>query len=459
VVISFQQKAPDDLEYLGQFFASPNFDFTPLKRIVDRPEQHWILVPSVSFGTSEQTGRQLGVSRSLSNTISGQRTHTDSAGESESVTRSRQHARGRNWSEARGTARADSHTRTWNDTTTESSQHSVSVGHGETESDTDSRGRSDTSITSESIGSSRGDGRTTQLRSPSGDVLSRNTGFSRSASEGSSSAESHSEAHTKGRTRNLTVGESTGTARAASDGGSSGTTHTDSFTRTSGGSETDTDGIAKQQGSSRGRSDARGIALAHAEGQSRSAGVSETSGVTESVSYQLQQITRYREEHHPTGKLLKSVPDQIAMVQHVLSTLPTAHVLMRCNDTQTFLLRIATLADPCKLAGRRADVPRTAAYRRLRLEQFKKRLFAQHPFSFNPLSAENEPSPVERFIAGLPRSAPALPDDGNGHPRPCPGGNGHKPPPTKRTAGALHDSLPPDRGEPGDEANPEDLIG
>jgi len=153
-----EQKAPDDLEYLGQIIATSNLDFTPLQRIVDRPQQH----------SSRQTGRQIGRSRSVTNTISAQRTRTDSATDSESVTHSRQHA--------------------------------------------------------------------------------------------------------------------------------------------------------------------RGIGRSHAEGDSQSAGVSEARGESENVSYQVQQITRYREEFQPTGKLLMAVPDQIAMMQRMLATLPMGHVLTRFND-------------------------------------------------------------------------------------------------------------------------------
>jgi len=67
---------------------------------------------------------------------------------------------------------------------------------------------------------------------------------------------------------------------------------------------------------------------------SQSAGVSEARGQSENVSYQLQQITRYREEFQPTGKLLMAVPDQIAMMQRMLATLPMGHVLTRCNDPE-----------------------------------------------------------------------------------------------------------------------------
>lgn len=462
MVVSFQQKAPDDLQYLSDFYAPSNFDFTPMEHVVDRPEQRWVFAPTLSFGSSEQIGRQIGRSRSVTNTISGQRTRTLSDTESTSVTRSRQTATGRNWSQGHGTAFAESNTTTWNDTATESEQRSISLGRSESESDTLSSGHSEGTSASDAIGYSRGDGRSTQLRSDASDILNTNTGRSNNYARGNSSSDSSSESKSRGKTESITDGRSFGTSQAASDGGSMGTTRTSNISQTTGGSETDTDGIANQTGCSRGKSDGRSIGVSHAEGNGVSAGASLIRGANESISYQLRQITQYQQEIQPTGKLLRSIPDQLAMFKHVLATLPIAHVLVRCNDSRTFLLRIATLADPYALAGPRLTLPQTATFKRLYLEQFKQRLFTQHPFYFNPLCVVDEPTGTGRFLgANVPsRLCRADEQNGNGRPKLSPNGNGHKPPPAKRIAGGLLNN--PDDGDRTrylEDADPENLIG
>ena len=128
-----------------------------------------------------------------------------------------------------------------------------------------------------------------------------------------------------------------------------------SSSSTLGTQQTDTQSITNTFGLSLGQSDARGRLLSHGETHGMIMGVSITRGATESVSYQLQQIMKYREERQLTGKPRRSIPDQVAAVGHVLSILPMTYLLMRLNDTPTFLLRIAELVDPDVLARRSSN--------------------------------------------------------------------------------------------------------
>jgi hypothetical protein len=349
---SFQQKNPDDIDLLSRFYGLANLDFTEIMDVRDRPAGHRkVIVRSVSVGATTGSTRTEGESLTLANGVSAQdstahntqrqqttaKSHTDSRGSSASIAMGTSEQEG--WSEQDG----GSLSKTRQQSTTKGS----SAGETRTETNTDGEARTlNADMQKQSVNLS------------DGQTKAHGTSLVETKQQGETNGFSNSESWAIGKT------------------GGTGKSRTDTQGRTRGVSDGTTITHGSSVGDSTGHTD--GVSRTLSAGLTTGVGTSEGQSVTFGFSESF--VPETYEEERPTGKLRRSVPDQLAFFAKLLRTMPHQHALVGTNDAPSRVVKILDTPDAFEAQGKN----RSAAFRRAIVESLKRKLMAAHPFYFSP---------------------------------------------------------------------------
>ena len=373
--ITFQQQAPDDIEYLGKAFGYGFLDMTPLLHDVVLPDGYdWEQTISIGMGAS--------ANRTASESVTASRTHseTEQRHTGESIQNSVSLALSQ--SESQG----ETHGNSWSTTTGRSAEHSDSHTHGESQQD--STGQSSAQMTGSSNGQSSASTASQGASfAPAGALEGRNEGASRVSGQNSGTTKgdsfTNSATHACGVSDSFTEGDSKGLTRSRTKGGNEARTQTETAGLTLGLSK----GQGKVAGSSHGRSD--GLSLGAMQGAS----VGE--GVTLSINVQKAPLARHKiQTDKPTGQLVVSVQDQLFAIMNKLASLPGRRVLVKCLGMgMPFLMDIHEVLDPYAALGK---PPRCLAWQEDDREKFLERVYGA-PWYFVP-KADDQAARVRRFL-------------------------------------------------------------
>ncbi len=406
VFITFQQGNPDDVEYLAKKVMYGCLDMTPLQIKTVLPDGYIVVgveSESVGINTTVSQSEALAVTQSHSRT---RQQHTAvSIQESVSHALSRGESEGTNWSEADSITKGRATATNWSVGTSES--HGSAKGktrttsQGSTQSNSEGTTRSDSANTTESHSSSKSasrrhgdlhpvmnqghaDSKGSSQGSSSGTSSSHGSATSTSSSEGESESESHSLGSSSTRGGSETASEQQG--RTSSKGGS--------LTRTTGNTVTTGLSTGTTTGNSSGLSD--GQSVGNTSGKSVGVGQSYSRSVSQSP------LARQRIEITPSGKLVRSVQDQLAQAMNILASLPDRLVIVSVKGMpHPFLLKVHEVADP--YAQRKMN--RSQAWRENDIKLLLDEIRAAHDFYFKP----GEDEEVEAGGKVIPFNRPKAP--------------------------------------------------
>ncbi len=352
LLISFCQQDVESVEYLGKTFAYGSLDFTPLLVNEVLPDGHEKVITR---------GMNLGVSE----------THTDSSSAAETRTH------------------PDSH----HPPTGESIQLAVSRALSASASEGRSSGETEGWSESHTDGASHARSRGSSLAETTGWSSAETRAAGETERRGRVTGSSQAVARTEGRSGSRTVGQSeseTDTTSASDTRGTSGSVSQGRSSQQSRG-QTDTRGLSlgRSAGESHGTSDGRSVG--------RTSGESDTAGVSAGVSFNETYLAKHRINAVASGKLLTSVPDQIAQVMNRLASLPDRRALVKCKGLGVpFLVDVHEVRDPWS----ERQLIRTPRWKEMEVERFLEQIHAAHRYYFAP-----EQSEVEVGLADNPPAA------------------------------------------------------
>lgn len=254
-----------------------------------------------------------------------------------------------------------------------------------------------------------------------GNGTTQTYGTSRSVTEGKSTGTSHGTTEGSGTLRSgsdhVSHSESHGTTSSRSQGQSRATTVGSS--ESYGTSRTETEGTSRSISGGRGTSEGKSQGTSHAVGRTVGESTGESEGTGRSISHKRVPLARHREEWHRTGRMERSVDDQLHGLMQLLHSLPTRCALVKLVDqTRAFPIKVNEVTDPFA----------SAAVKSHAVEQFKHRLYEVHPYFFQPVFGRAEQDRrLSEFVAGgrLPRPEPQKATRAGGatnHPQPDGGG-------------------------------------
>lgn len=196
------------------------------------------------------------------------------------------------------------------------------------------------------------------------------------------------------------TGQSDSQSQSNSITDGSGRGHTRSRARTWSDTKGETDSFAA--GKTRSVSDATGGSEGYSNAESF--GNADAEGGSVGMSYNEAWRARHKITEKFSGKLVKSVQDQLYAIMNDMASLPDRMVLVKCKGMQSpFLLRVHEVRDAYeeKRIREKKRVPYSPSWRASDLRVLFERIQAAHGFYFVP-QADAERVALDQFLAAVP---------------------------------------------------------
>lgn len=371
--VTFRQKFHEHADIIAKSLCFPLFVFKELIHTVERHGGYeWVTVLSRNFSRSQSSSLSLSAGQSRSSS------RGRSEGKSDAVNNSLTHGKseGTSITASRGNSFMEGRSVTFSQGESDSLSNTKANSSGTTDSHQTSRGTSltDSHNQGTSLTTPPNARRHTQGRSEA-----RNSGTAENQNSSSGTSLTNSSSHS------VTTGTSKQRSRAK--GASKQEGNNESLAVGSNGSHS----RSKSVGHSRTRSSS--VSESQSHGTMSSVTVGQVDGETKGFSLAPSPLAIVERHEQPTGRLEKSVPDQIAEHTQTIMTLPPQYCLVALDtDQKAFVMRVANVLDPFEERGC------TPRYREAMINAFKQWMYARHDCYVLP--NHNPPVPPRQSSKG-----------------------------------------------------------